>query len=740
MRTSLFFLLARLFVSLARGTARLFVSLARGAACFDIPLARGAARFDLALLLLCVGALSSAAGCGSPGAFSTTFPLNHRPQLNAVLAQIAAAPRSAQTPVVVGVSDNPRGLFAYDLAGQRLLFSTPTDVRGVPVAAGPFVVAPEGQRVRVRELTSGRVVQELDASGLNFVGADSDGTITAVVLSSGGSYGARSLLVIMRGEQISKKLWVEQALGIPAVLGGLTFVPHSRVHLSVISPEGEEQLRLTVRDDVASEALSDGRQVYFGLAGVYRLDSATPDGVKGGAHYFAPDPARRRQLPGGPAFLRDSSEAPAPVDSAVHRIKLSFWPSSSGDQVGAADAALYLSFYRLVFSLSESLESASWVRSTPSDIVGSAAHPGGVVVVEERGTVSAFDTAGSRVLEAELGVRPLVASVRAEGVSGHGAGDSLPPLVEQLGAAVLHDDTRLVPAGELAVRMMAALPDAEVTSTLITICSQQEAPRRLRESACTELAGRKQGNDAILTALSKRNDFLADTSAAPIAPLAKAAANAGETKASALLLDHLEDPSTASDDLPAIVNALAKIADAGVRERLTRFVRLYHADAIEPPLAEALVAAVPLLSKLDTSAANSLLTSFVNDPRCDPALRQAAEKELAALAKQAGNAEGGTAAAGEQGPATSPVHLGAEHMAHALAPVRDELSQCLRNDPAHPREARLTVIVDGASGKVLSAETLPSSLKGCVEPIVRKASLPITSSGKRETLHYSISH
>jgi outer membrane protein assembly factor BamB len=302
-----------------------------------------------------------------------------------------------------------------------------------------------------------------------------------------------------------------------------------------------------------------------------------------------------------------------------------------------------------------------------------------------------------------------------------------------------------VPAGELAIRLMAALPDNEATSTLISICSQEEAPRRLRESACAELAGRKQGNDAILTALSKHNDYLAETRAAPLTPLAKAAASATatETNATALLLDHLEDPSTASDDLPAIMQALAKIADASASERITRFVRLYHADAFEPPLAEALGAAVPLLVKLNPSGASGLLTGFVNDPRTDPTLRDAAQKQLAALTKQAqqtGQAEGAAAAEPEKAAESVPAHLTSEHVTHALAPLRDALSQCLRNDSARPREARLTLMIDGGSGKVLSAETLPSSLKGCVEPIARQASLPVTTTGKRETLHYSISH
>jgi hypothetical protein len=703
-------------------------------------------RLHLLRCLALVGTLLAlGSGCASRAAFDTSFPPNRSRDLDGVLARIAGAPRPNQTPVVVGVSDAPRSLFAFDLAAQRLLFSTPSDVRGVPVAAGPFVVAPEGERLRVRELQTGQVVEDIDANGMHFVGADGDGSVTAVVLSSGGSYGSRSLLLLLRGRDVSKKLWVNTALGIPAVLGGVAFVPHSRVHLSAISPEGEELMRLTVRDDVASEALTDGRQVYFGLAGVYRLDNATPKGVKGGAAYFQPDVLQRRKLPGAPEFLRDTSEPPPPVDSAVHRIQLSYWPRSSSEGVGAANQALYLSFYRLVFALNEALDRAHWVRSTSSDIVGVGAHTGGLVVVEERGTVSAFDASGSAVLEAELGLRPIVASVRAEGLGLRAGGSPLPPLVEQLGAAILHDDTRLVPAGELAIRLMAALEDPEVTGTFVSICSSREAARRVRDSACAELAKRTQGGDSVLTALSQINDYLADTHTPPLVPLAKAAASAKQTQAAPLLLAHLEDPSTDADDLPALVRALGALEEPSVKDPLTRFVRLYHADAFQPGLEEALVAAVPLLTKLDAAGVSALLNSLLADPRTNPALRGAAQKqlnELAQAAEQKAATEAGAApATAEAGAAAKgpPLRLGTEHLTQALAPLRPAIAQCLRNDPARPRQGRLTVVVDGATGKVTAVETLPTSLKGCVEPIVRGATFPITTQGKRETLHGPIS-
>jgi hypothetical protein len=736
---------ARFDDMLARGTARFDDMLARGTARFDDMLTRGTARFDIKYALgLWVLALAFT-GCASRAAFDTTFPVGRQEQLNAVLARIAGASRPAQTPVVVGVtggSDQARGIFAYDLSAQKLSFSTQAPVDGLPIAAGSFVVVPEGDTVRVRALASGSVLHEIDSDDMHLIGADSDGDVTAIVLSTGGSYGASSLLVILRGGSVVRRMRVERPLGAPAVLGGLVFVPHSRVHLSVITPEGEELMRLAVRDDVASQALTDGKHVFFGLAGLYLLDGHTQSGVKGGAHYFAPPPANRRKLPGGPSFMRDTADKPPAVDSAVHRIALSFAPASSGSDVGVADHSLYLSFYRLLFSLTDSADNARWVRSTPTDLVGVQAFPGGVAVVEESGTVSAFDAEGRALFTHAMGVTPVVANIRAEGIVASGGGEPPEPLIKQLVAAALHTDTRLVPAGELAVRLLGAMPDAEATETLITICGQADAPRRLRDGACEALGTRTQGNDAILAALAKRSDFLADLTVPPLTPLAKAAAAANETRATPLLLDHLEDPATPGEDLPAIAAALLKLADASAAPRVERFLRLYHADASEPGLSEALVSCAALLGKLNKAGAQPVLEGVANDPRTESALREAVGKQVVAMGMVGDDGKGDGQARGSVGekvdPNAPPTHLTQEHLTQALAPVQAQVTQCVRNDPAHPISARLTVVVE--AGKVASVQTLPASLQPCVEPLVRRITLPATRTAKRETLHHTISH
>jgi hypothetical protein len=705
----------------------------------------GALRLAVSMLTLLAGG-SLLCGCATRAAFDTSFPPNRAQDLNGVLARVRQAPRAPQMPVVIGVRDEPRGVFAFDLRERRMLFSETTEVVGLPLAAGPYAVVPERGAVRVRALTSGQVVNELAADGMRLVGADGDGEVTAISLSTGGSYEGRSQLVILRGGSVTAKLTTKYPLGAPAVLGGLVFVPHSRVHLSVLSPEGEELARVRVRDDVASQALSDGQHVFFGMAGLYLLDEQTPQGVQGGAHYFAPDVATRRKLPGAPNFLRDTTEAPAPVESAVHRIRLSFWPAATGTAgVGLANDALYLSFYRLVFGLDASGKQTRWVRSTQSDAVGLQAGATGVVVVEERGTVSVFDADGALQLEADMGAAPIVATVRAEGLPTGSAGDPLPALVVQLTAAALHEDTRLAPGGELAARALAQLPERDATSALIEICGSSQSAERVREAACTALAGREGGVEPVLGALARHTDFLAGTHAAPLPPLAAAAASSRDPRAGPLLFSHLDDPATASEDLPALAKALSVVADASLLPRLTQFARTYHADG-DDALAEAVVIILRVVANKSPSAAADLLEPIASDEASDPRVRAAAQEELAAFTARAQKgaetgADATPAEAGDQSASKAnapPARLTAEHLASALSKVREPISECIRNDPAHPASARLTVVVEN-DGRIVSAQTLPASLTPCVAPIVKQLTLPATKYAKRDTLHYTLS-
>ena len=354
-----------------------------------------------------IGSLSLLVGCAARDSFGSTFPVNQNEELAKALAQARAAQYRPNPQVVVGVLEEPRGVFAYDLGAQRLLFKmAPTSA----VYRCPRARSSSSRRVTWSKCGTSRAARACSRSpgdGMHLVGAASDGTVTAIALSTGGSMGARSKLVILQGDHVWGTRQIPRQVGGPAVLGGIVFVPNNRVHLSVSDSHGNELARVQVREDVASQAFAFDNNVYFGLLGMYKLDEETKKGASGGAHYFRLDLQDR--LPGQPSFLPNTADPPPALNSAVHRVSLSFLPEPRGDSLGLLDDALYLSFYRQLYSLDPRTSGAHWVHQTKSDAVGQRSVPGGVIVVEESGNVSALDQTGTVQWTADMGVKPVVA-------------------------------------------------------------------------------------------------------------------------------------------------------------------------------------------------------------------------------------------------------------------------------------------------------------------------------------------
>jgi hypothetical protein len=705
-------------------------------------------RSSITLLALCV-----LAACGTPGAFSTSFPVNKEPELAAALSRARARPRPAQRAVVVGVSDAPRGTFAYDVAAKRLLWKQPAAVSGVPAVAGELVAVPEGDHVRLRALETGAEVLAIPTEGMNLVGADSDGQISAVVLGTGGSMGARSRLVLLEGNTVRWSREVDHALGGPAVLGGLVFVPHNRVHLSILDVLGNELARVRVRDDVSSQALAQGDSVYFGLLGMYRLDEHTPKGAAGGASYFRMQ--RTDPLPGQPRFLPDTTLPPQPPESAVHRVALSFAPAAKagssatpGGKIGLADDTLYLVFYRQLYALAPHDRSVHWVRQTEADVVGVQAVPGGVYVVDDQGGLRWLDQAGNWAGTLDMGVKPVFARIRADGiVPMAGVSATLPPLSQQLFEAAVNPDNRLVPARAMAVTLLAALDDADATQGLIEVCSDRDGPERVRRVACAALSTRTIGSEAVVEALGRHADYLSDTKAPPVGPLAEAALNSKDARAIPALVAHMQDPETPVEELSPLMQALRGLSDPSIAEPVADFLRLYHADAEDARMADALVIAVETLAKVQGAAAQAVLEPIANDALASPPVRGAAQRVLANIVAAQKPAEGGEGQPAEAAPKPAapatpvvegpPPRLTTAHIDRALQPVREKLTQCVKADPKRPMSARVTIVLEG-DGSVVLVNTLPESLKGCVEPLVRSVTFPASTFQKRDTLSTTI--
>lgn len=693
----------------------------------------------LALLLLVL-----LSGCAGRESFSSTFPVNRRDDLTAALARAKqqGAPQLPQ--VIVGVTEQPSGVFAYDLSRARLLFHHRADITGVPFPAGPFAVVPEGDALHIRRLLNGDNVFDVSLDGMHLVGAASDGQVTAVVLSTGGSMGARSRLIVLNGEQVTVNRTVDRHLGGPAVLGGHVFVPHNRVHFSILDVQGTELARIQVREDVASQALTFDNEVYFGQAGMYRVDEKTALGASGGALYFKV--ARDEKLPGQPAFLPVTAEPPPAVNSAVHKVSLSFLPELRDGSIGLLGDTLYMMFYKQLYALPPVGSSAHWVYQTDSDCVGVRAVADGVLLVEQSGTVRGLDRDGRPTFAADMGLAPVVAQVQAQVLPpANVQADAPAPLVMQLVDAAMNPDARLVPVRALAVNMLAELEDDAATSALVELCQDRETPERVRTTACVALSKRKSGGtQAIIAALTRHADFLAQTKAPPVGPLAQAAMAIGDTSVAPYLLSHVADPETPTEELPALMLALKELAFAEAAGPIADFLRLYHAEADEQPMVDALVLAIDILKKLQGAEARGTFELIANDPFAPASIRAAAGRALAELSPtpapeaQADATPAETEASEpEPEPAGPPEYRTTAHVEQALRPVIVKLSKCVREAPKRPNSARLTVVLDG-DGEVLAVETLPPEVKPCVEPLVLSVPFPGNKHGRRETLTYTI--
>ena len=688
-------------------------------------------------------------GCAGSMSFSSSFP-NGGDRVSQALARAKSAPSPESSAVIVGVADAPRSVFAYDLSARRMLFRQPAQATGLPIAAGELVVVPETSRVTIRRLRDGTVLHTLEADGMQLIGAAGDSTTSAIVLSTAGTMNVRSRLVILQGERISADLPLARGLGGPAVLGGLTFLPHQRVFVSVVDARGEELARARIQEDVASQAFARGGEVYFGQRGFYRFDRELEQTAKGGSHYWKL--ALANKLPGAPPLLADSSLPAPPLDSALYRVALSFAPSSNADgSLGLLDDALYLAFYRQLFALSPDGSTARWVYETPSDVVGVRAIDGGLLAVESSGTITALDSQGRPAFSAELGLTPVAVRIRAERIPlGTGSSDVL-PIASQLERAANNPDTRLVPARAFAAQLLGPVEDDQAAQALISLCGAEATPARVREEACQALGLRKLPSDAVLAALAQHANFVEDKPLPPLGALALAALHAGDRRATPALLSHLADPATPVEVLAPLLRALGGLGDAATANEIAVFLRLYHADTADEQFEQALAVAMDVLAKLDQARVRAVLEPVANDQFARVGVRGAAQRKLSELgpapeegaeAAGAGGEQPAPAAPGDtaqvavdRGP---PAHLTTQHIDDALSPVRPKLSRCVHDAPEHPASARLVLVI-GGEGELIDVRALPESVKPCIEPLVREAKFPATKYGKRSVMSYSVS-
>ncbi len=719
---------------------------------------------------LCALSLLSACGGAAP-AFSTRFADNRASDIDTLLRRIDSAPVLEGPAIVAGISSAPNKVYAFDLDAQRVLWSEATNARFAPIVTGDFVVTQETGGIVARDLRTGRERFVIDADGKTLNGASAYNATVAIVLTRGNGAFAESSVTLVERDSVQWERDLRFTAGSPAVIGDVVLVPWGNQNITALDVHtGDEFARVRVTDSVVGHVFRQGNTVFAaGQQGFFALTSKVGSGrARDGAHFAHEE----RELPGRPKLIRDAyALSPMPAaDSAEQRIRLSWQPRApEGDTTGFADDHLYLVFYRFVFAMNPTGTAAAWVYTHDSDIVGSAAQAGGVLLADSNGGLTLISAeSGQRVWEANSATPSVAVSfgIGTTPVVAQSAGEPTLSPREQLVTAAEDQDARLVPARVLAVEMLAALDDVEATASLITLCESARLTGPVRTAACNALSKRTQGGDQILAALSRHAGFLEGTTAPPIGALAKAAVAAQVPGVATPLLAHLVDPNTPSRDLPALVTALSELNDAAASAPLTAFLRLYHADAEDEHMITTLKLVIDTLVKLSGAAAIDVLGEVSGDALANFAIREHARlafeqlEAAAAQAESAATTEAGTtdegAASATEGateettptasatpatptrPAGPPARMTLQLVEQTLLPVRSKLRACLKVGDRQYYSARVVLVIE--DGSLLQVAVVPQATQACIEPLIRAQTFPNTVSSKRERIDYTLNY
>lgn len=704
------------------------------------------AKRSLSLLSLLV----VACGGGGGSTFSPTFPDNEEPAIRDVLARLAAAGPATADPVAAGITSAPHQLFVVDLqSGSERWKSAVGQPVSAPQVAGSLVILHEQGGVVARDVANGQERFTVEDEALYLAGASGEGEWSAFVLTTGGGVGARSKLVVARNGRIAWQRSMEQALGAPAVAGGMIFIPWATQNVSVLDvSSGEELARVRVTDTPVGRAFRRGDEVYFGQNGVFRLTPSIATGARATAAYFEP---MARTLPGDPALLVDPYRpAPGPA-SAVHKIRLDWFPGGSGETMAFGDDTIYSTFYRFVFALDPNQDAVRFVYAHPEDIVGASAMAGGLLIADEGGGLAFVNSEGQRTWSVSVTETPTAVTFRPGSFQPRGApqGPAL-SLEDQLLAAAQNRDDRLVPARRMAVHMLNQLPSEGVTARLIEICAAREEPPPVRDEACARLAERTTGASAVVAALGRHGLFLEGTTAGPIGPLALAAATMGDARAVPALLAHVVDPQTSAADLRLIFQALATLGGDATAVPLTDWLRLYHAEARDEELTLAVEAAAKTLLALEGPAAIENVEALATDPLASADVRA----KLTALTNEWRAAQPPEPCEGEDCPEETeaeeeeevvidetfeeaPEQTTLPMLEQILRPVAAPLRACLSGDSQRASSARIILVLAG-DGTVQLVSVTPDRLQSCIGPLIRRQTFPGNRRGEREQLTYTL--
>jgi outer membrane protein assembly factor BamB len=605
-----------------------------------VPPVKGSAS-DLARAALASLLLALAASCGGGqthlNLFSTDWTDDGGVSIDGVWRRVGSERAPAAADVAVGVAGNSDKIVGLALAtGTKWTFAHPVDAR--PAIAGGVVVGSGGGEVFALDASSGSKLWARPTGGLALLGAGDDGTVTVLTFKQATGLGS-TLLAIARDGSSVREIETDKALGVPAVVKRLAFVPWGDQYVSVIDlANGDEAARVTLREKV-SRAWTQGGSLWFGEVGFFRFDARTKDASKNGAtHAGIPS----RELPGTPKLMFGGTQRLLPVANAEDKTRMYARPGgadagalpsgAAGDRVlGVEDAHFYGSYFKIAMGFESSKGQLAWVHTHASDIIAGAAGAGSLVLCDDQGKVIELYAKNGAVLgELDVGEPLKSCVVNVDAFRASGPPKDVRPLATQLSEAIELNDLTLTTAQKLLLRELAAVDDEEATKTLVDVASDPRTSPDLIGDARTALANRRNGARFMETALERHYDHMKDVlRAPPVGPMAQALAAMKEKPAAPLLAAHLLDPADTADDVKLTAAALAALGGPAELATMRQFFGMYRASAEDEDVAAAVVSIGEALMALDGKAGRAMVDAAIKDAMTAPYVKE----RLDAIAK-----------------------------------------------------------------------------------------------------------
>lgn len=581
-------------------------------------------------------ALAFLASCASdpsrPKTFSTDWADDGGKSISGVYQRLRSAAPEAQSDVAVGLAGSGDKLIGLPLGGGSLwTFQHPVDAR--PVVSGGVVVVSGGGEIVALDAKTGKKLWAQKSGGAALLGAGDDGKVTAVTLARDGR---GQLLLVGRDGVVRQQIDAPSAVGAPAVLGGVAFVPWANQYVSALDgTTGEELGRVTLRDKV-THATTIGSGLYFGEVAWVRFDEKIGAASSGGASRVG---IPSRELPGTPRLRAPGNERVPAAATARDRDRL-FARPVPGEKAGVSiDAGrFYATYFQLVMGFDAARGNLAWVHTHGSDVLGGEAVAGGLAICDEAGKVMVLDAQSGRVAsEASFGEPIKSCVVHADGFRAPPPKGEAKTLPAQIQDALATKEASLATGQRLLLRELATQVDSSATKTLVDIASDPRAAPVLVNDARAAIASRRNGAQHMLTALGRHYDYLRDVLVSPpVGPMADALAAMKEANAAPLLASHLLDPAIGDDDVKRAAAALASLATKDELPALRQFFAMYRGTAQTDELALAVVSVGAALLRLDPKDGRAMVEEAVKDPGTVETARARLEALLAGAPVPAG--------------------------------------------------------------------------------------------------------